>query len=93
MKNGTVRWFSRSYGYGFIEDERGQDIFVHFSVIQQPGYRSLEDGQVVAYEREAGPKGDYATVVIPSEPWAHKGALSARSIAQCNDSGSAETAV
>lgn len=65
MLKGKVRWFSDAHGYGFIQDERGNDVFVHYSVILKKGYKSLEDGQEVAYERANGPKGEHATVVIP----------------------------
>jgi len=66
MLKGIVRWFSNAHGYGFIQDRDGKDVFVHYSVIQQPGYKSLEDGQEVGYEVAIGPKGDHATVVIPN---------------------------
>jgi CspA family cold shock protein len=65
MLKGTVRWFSNSHGYGFIQDASGKDIFVHYSVIRKPGYKSLEDGQEVGFELGLGPKGEHATVVIP----------------------------
>jgi CspA family cold shock protein len=65
MLKGKVRWFSDAFGYGFIEDERGNDIFVHYSVILKKGYRSLEGGEEVSYERAVGPKGEHATIVIP----------------------------
>jgi len=66
MLKGIVRWFSNAHGYGFIQDRDGKDVFVHYSVIQQSGYKSLEDGQEVGYEVAMGPKGDHATVVIPN---------------------------
>ena len=66
MLKGIVRWFSNAHGYGFIQDRDGKDVFVHYSVIQQSGYKTLEDGQEVGYEVAIGPKGDHATVVIPS---------------------------
>ena len=65
MTKGIVRWFSDAHGYGFIQDETGKDIFVHYSVILKSGYKSLEDGQVVEYEVGVGPKGEHATVVVP----------------------------
>ena len=68
MLKGIVRWFSNAHGYGFIQDRDGKDVFVHYSVIQQSGYKTLEDGQEVGYEVAIGPKGDHATVVIPSTP-------------------------
>jgi CspA family cold shock protein len=65
LAKGTVRWFSNAYGYGFIQDDRGKEIFVHYSVILQSGYKSLKDGQEVEFEMAVGPKGEHATMVIP----------------------------
>lgn len=65
MFNGTVKWFSNPHGYGFILDDNGQDIFVHYSVIQQDGYKTLQEGQEVQYEKADGPKGIHATIVQP----------------------------
>lgn len=59
-KNGKVKWFSAQKGYGFIECEDGQDIFVHFSAIQGDGYKSLEEGQAVQFEIIDGEKGPQA---------------------------------
>ena len=54
---GTVKWFNNSKGYGFISQEGGPDVFVHFSAVQSEGYRSLEEGQKVEFSIEKGPKG------------------------------------
>ena len=54
---GTVKWFNDSKGYGFIEREDGEDVFVHFSAIDATGFRSLEEGQRVEFSIEEGPKG------------------------------------
>jgi cold shock protein len=54
---GTVKWFNSSKGYGFLAQEAGADIFVHFSAIEADGYRSLEEGQKVEFSIEKGPKG------------------------------------
>jgi CspA family cold shock protein len=62
---GIVRWFDNSLGYGFIRDEGGNDVFVHFSVILAAGYRSLTEGQEVHYDAARGPKGTRAISVIP----------------------------
>ena len=61
---GTVKWFSRQKGYGFIEHEGGDDVFVHFSAIQGEGYRNLEEGDQVEFNIESGPKGPQATDVV-----------------------------
>ena len=63
MPEGTVKWFNASKGYGFIEYEDGPDVFVHYSAIQDSGYRTLEDGQNVQFEIGDGPKGLQATNV------------------------------
>lgn len=66
VARGTVKWFNAEKGYGFITpSEGGPDIFVHYSAIQKRGYRSLEQGEVVQYEVQAGPKGQQATNVEP----------------------------
>lgn len=57
---GKVKWFNAKKGFGFIESEDGQDIFVHYSAIVQGGYRSLEEGDEVEFEIEDGPKGQRA---------------------------------
>jgi CspA family cold shock protein len=54
---GTVKWFNGSKGYGFIEREEGDDVFVHYSAIQSDGFRTLEEGQQVEFSIEQGPKG------------------------------------
>lgn len=54
---GTVKWFNSSKGYGFLAQENGADVFVHFSAIQGEGYKSLEEGQRVEFAIEKGPKG------------------------------------
>ena len=65
MANGIVKWFNSSKGYGFIEQEDGPDVFVHYSAIQSGGYKTLNEGQAVTYEAEKGPKGMQATNVQP----------------------------
>jgi CspA family cold shock protein len=61
---GTVKWFNNSKGYGFIEQEDGPDVFVHYSAITGEGYRSLNEGQQVEFDIEDGPKGPQAANVI-----------------------------
>ncbi len=60
---GTVKWFNGSKGYGFIEREGGEDVFVHFSAIQGDGFRNLEEGQRVEFNVEQGAKGPQASNV------------------------------
>jgi CspA family cold shock protein len=57
MPSGTVKWFDSKKGFGFILGDEGQDVFVHFSVIEGDGFRSLKDGELVSYEVERGAKG------------------------------------
>ena len=63
--SGIVKWFNAAKGYGFIGREDGDDVFVHFSVIQMDGYRRLDKGQEVEFTIEDGPKGLQASEVIP----------------------------
>lgn len=58
-----MKWFNASKGYGFIQRQSGEDVFVHFSAIQSDGYKSLNDGQAVEFEVTRGPKGLQATNV------------------------------
>ncbi|HEU0265697.1 MAG TPA: cold-shock protein [Geobacterales bacterium] len=57
MVNGTVKWFNDSKGFGFIEQESGEDVFVHFSAIMGDGFKSLAEGDKVTFEITKGPKG------------------------------------
>jgi CspA family cold shock protein len=63
LPEGTVKWFSNEKGYGFIEREGGDDVFVHFSAITMEGYKSLTEGQRVQFEVVQGPKGAQAANV------------------------------
>lgn len=60
---GTVKWFNAEKGFGFIEREGGDDVFVHFSAIQSQGYKSLDEGQRVEFDLEKGQRGPQATNV------------------------------
>lgn len=60
MTQGTVKWFNAEKGFGFIEVEGGNDVFVHFSAIQGDGFKSLEEGQKVEFEVEEGNRGPQA---------------------------------
>ncbi|WP_243372846.1 cold-shock protein [Geotalea sp. SG265] len=64
MANGTVKWFNDSKGFGFIEQENGEDVFVHFSAIQGDGFKSLTEGEAVTFEVQKGPKGLQAANVV-----------------------------
>ena len=64
MLIGRVKWFHPGKGYGFIDMCGGRDVFVHWSAIQAPGYRSLEEGQKVSFEIVEGPKGPSAANVL-----------------------------
>jgi CspA family cold shock protein len=63
MATGKVKWFNDQKGFGFISTEAGKDVFVHHSVIEGAGFRTLQDGESVEYEFEDGPKGMKATKV------------------------------
>ena len=67
MTVGTVKWFNADKGYGFIQPESGEDVFVHFSAIQSTGYRSLDEGQTVEFDITQGQKGPQAANVRPLE--------------------------
>lgn len=62
---GVVKWFSAEKGYGFISQENGADVFVHYSAIQGAGYRTLEQGTKVEFEITQGAKGQQASNVVP----------------------------
>jgi len=61
---GRVKWFNNTKGYGFIQQDNGEDVFVHFSAIQEQGFKSLDEGQPVEFEITQGPKGPQAEKVI-----------------------------
>ena len=64
MNKGTVKWFNNQKGFGFISDEQGNDVFVHYSGIQSNGFKSLEEGQEVEFEVIEGQKGPQAVNVV-----------------------------
>ena len=68
MATGSVKWFDEKKGYGFIEGQDGSDIFVHFSDIQEEGFRKLAEGETVQYELLEGQKGPRAANVMRQNP-------------------------
>ncbi len=66
MEQGKVKWFNAEKGFGFIERENGDDVFVHFSAIQSEGFKSLDEGQEVTFEVEQGQRGPQASNVQKS---------------------------
>ena len=66
MATGTVKWFSPEKGFGFISQEGGPDVFVHFSAIAGEGYKNLEENQRVEFDVTQGPKGPQASNVRPA---------------------------
>ncbi|MFH1008854.1 MAG: cold-shock protein [Candidatus Latescibacterota bacterium] len=64
MASGTVKWFSDSKGYGFIEQKDGDDVFVHFSALEGEGFKTLAEGQAVEFDIIDGPKGAQAANVV-----------------------------
>lgn len=67
MPSGKVKWFNEAKGFGFIEQETGEDVFVHYTSIQGQGFKTLKEGQRVDYEVIQGPKGLKAENVNPAE--------------------------
>lgn len=63
MATGKVKWFNDQKGFGFIASENGKDIFVHHSVIEGAGFKTLQENETVEYDSEDGPKGMKATLV------------------------------
>ena len=64
MAQGRVKWFNDAKGFGFIEQEGGEDVFVHYTAINQDGFKSLAEGQLVEFEVKQGPKGLQAQNVM-----------------------------
>ncbi len=65
--SGTVKWFNNTKGYGFISQPSGQDVFVHYSAIQEKGYKTLREGEVVEFDVKTGPRGPQAENVTRVE--------------------------
>jgi len=64
VATGSVKWFNDAKGYGFIKQENGPDVFVHFSAIRAEGFKSLQEGDQVEFEITQGPKGPQASNVV-----------------------------
>ena len=64
MEQGTVKWFNAEKGFGFIEREDGDDVFVHFSAIEEDGFKTLDEGQNVTFDIEEGNRGLQAANVL-----------------------------
>jgi len=64
MAEGKVKWFNERKGFGFLEQESGEDVFVHYSMIQGEGFKTLKEGQKVSFEIIAGQKGPAASNVV-----------------------------
>lgn len=90
---GVVKWFNDAKGFGFIEHTNGQDVFVHYSVIQTEGFRTLKDGEQVQYELSQGDKGLHAAAVFRDENNIKKPTKKPTEIAPNLESGSVNTAV
>lgn len=64
MEKGTVKWFNAEKGFGFIQQENGNDVFVHFSAIEGDGFKTLEEGQAVTFDIETTDRGPQAAHVV-----------------------------
>ena len=86
---GTVKWFSNEKGYGFIQREGANDVFVHYSAIQAEGFKTLSEGQQVEFEVEQSPRGPQATNVVPLSAPESSGFSGRGAVSEMTDSGDA----
>ncbi|MBM3789290.1 MAG: cold shock domain-containing protein [Acidobacteria bacterium] len=70
--NGTVKWFNNAKGYGFITQGTGADVFVHYSAIQDKGFKTLREGEEVEFDIKTGPRGPQAENVTRLQPPSHE---------------------
>jgi CspA family cold shock protein len=66
--NGTVKWFNSAKGYGFIAQSQGKDVFVHYTAIQDKGFKTLREGESVEFDLKVGPRGPQAENVVRLQP-------------------------
>jgi CspA family cold shock protein len=66
--SGTVKWFNNTKGYGFISQGSGADVFVHYSAIQEQGFKTLREGELVEFDIKMGPRGPQAEKVMRQQP-------------------------
>ena len=91
LQRGVVKWFNDAKGFGFIEHTSGRDVFVHYSVIQSDGFKTLKDGEEVNYELSEGDKGLHAARVFRVQAAKEASKPSASRIAPKLESGSVNT--
>ena len=92
LLNGTVKWFNNAKGFGFVEHSTGQDVFVHYSVIQTDGFKTLKDGEEVHYELAEGTKGLHAAKVYRLKDMATRDAAPALEIEVSSEANATVTA-
>lgn len=92
-EKGVVKWFNDAKGFGFIEHQTGRDVFVHYSVIESEGFKTLKDGEEVEYEIKEGPKGLHAVKVqrVGGEPAGNAMEGSGIEVTVCDDSSGDES--
>ena len=89
---GVVKWFNNAKGFGFIEHTSGKDVFVHYSVIDADGFKTLKDGEAVEYEMKEGPKGLHAVKVVRDKTKIELAATSDGSDGESSPSDASESA-